>query len=117
MKYEFDQVMKVTDKIKTRVHPLNKELVEEVRRSHSEAEANEIIFSREERPGSCVRFLTQNTMMIPLFPVNPTYVSGCQFERLADLFLKVMPSYDVVCLQEVFGINTSELKDVAMAWA
>ena len=98
MQYEFNQVMQVIEKIRTRVHPLNKELVDEVRRTHTEAEANEIIFSKKERPGACIKFLSYNTMMIPLFPVNPTYVSGYQFERLADLFLKVLPNYDVVCL-------------------
>ena len=77
MEYEFNQAKKLADNIKTRVHPLNKALVKQVRESHTDKEANEIIFSDKERPGKAIQFLTSNTMMIPLFPVNPTYVSGC----------------------------------------
>ena len=47
---EFERTSKLLANIKTRVHPLNKELCDAVHKSVPEAEAKEIIFTEQERP-------------------------------------------------------------------
>lgn len=88
-----------------------------MRSSKTSAEASEIIFSNKERPGNCIRLLNLNTMMLPLVPENKAYKSGCQYERLADFFVTSAHKYDIMCCQELFGMLSGELKEIAIEWA
>lgn len=117
MVVEFENVLKIRDKIETRVHPLNNELCQQVKNSASHAEASRIIFTDKERPNRQIRFLNLNTIMLPKLPKNPNYQTGYQYERLSDMFLDVFYNYDIICLQEVFGLGTGELKEVAISYA
>jgi hypothetical protein len=65
----------VLKNIKTKVHPLNKELVDAVRKSLPESEAANIILSPKERLPNEIRMMTYNTQMIPLIP-SGRFLSG-----------------------------------------
>ena len=85
--------------------------------SVSDAEAKKIILSSKERPGNQIKFLSYNTQMIPKIPYNPKFPAGYQDERMADLVDLYFKDYDIICLQEVWGLCTSELKDVMICYA
>ena len=106
----------VMDKIQTKIHPLNQEVCEAVRKSVSKQEADKIIFSEEERPGKKIKLLNFNTIQLPYIPENPYYKAGCQNERLADMFVNYFHEFDIMCLQEVYGLISGELKEIAIAY-
>ena len=54
--------------------------------------------------------------MIPIIPKS-SFKSGHQHERLADLVVTYFKDFDVICLQEVWGIFTSELKECLICYA
>ena len=54
--------------------------------------------------------------MLPIMPQNSNYSSAYQYERLADMFETVFCNYDIICLQEVFGICSGELKEIAISY-
>ena len=64
-----------------------------------------------------MRFLTYNTQLIPLIPEEPKFTSGFQAARMADLFVNFIQDYDVVALQEVWGILSCELKEIFVCYA
>ena len=117
MSAEFEHVQEVLGKIETRVHPLNFEMSTSVQSSLSYADANNVIFTRKERPDRQVRFLNLNSLMLPKIPKNPNYKTGFQYERLSDMFLNVFCHYDIICLQEVLGICSGDLKEVIISFA
>ena len=55
--------------------------------------------------------------MIPKIPNNPKFPAGYQDERMADLVDLYFKDYDIICLQEVWGLCTSELKNVMICYA
>ena len=105
------------EQIKTRVHPLNEELAQAVEGDLPKTEACQVIFSEQERPDQCIKVLTLNTQLLPTFPEDPRFPSGGQHSRLADLFVHQLHNFDIVCLQEVWGALTSELKETTMMYA
>lgn len=117
MAEQYKHVAETVKNIKTRVHPLNEDLCAKVRKMMSETEAQEVIFSGEERPNNAIKFLDFNTMLLPIFPENPKYKAGNQYERLTDMFQIAFKDYDIICLQEMFSIMFGELKEVAIEYA
>ena len=113
---DFANVQDVMEKIQTKVHPLDVEMCKAVRESVSKQEADKIIFSEEERPGMKIKLLNFNTIQLPYVPENPHYKAGCQNERLADMFVNYFHDFDIMCLQEMYGLISGELKEVAIAY-
>lgn len=57
-----------------------------------------------------------NTQLIPTVPES-AYKTGYQHERIADMFVHMFHDFDILCLQEVWGVATCELKDVLICYA
>ena len=76
MKEDFNHVMQVLPKINTKVHPLNRELCLRVESSETFSDAKKVIFTEEERPKKCVKFLNLNTLMLPKMPESTVYLTG-----------------------------------------
>ena len=55
--------------------------------------------------------------MLPIYPKNENYGTGYHYERLADLFEHHFNNFDIICLQEVFGLMTGELKEIFVTYA
>jgi hypothetical protein len=55
-------------------------------------------------------------MLIPLFPANG-HQALLPHERLADLFIHEFHKFDILCLQEVWGLPTGECKEATIAYA
>jgi len=107
--------MAVQDKVQTKVHPLNQELTQAVNASMSPSEATKIIFTEQDRPAKEVRVLSYNMQLLPIWP---KYDAADRFvhERLADFAVSYFQDYDVLCLQEVWALATSDIKEVIISY-
>ena len=100
--------------IKTKVHPLNKDLVTSARLDSTDDEecGNEYILSDRTHE---VRLLSYNLMLIPKSVSSETFVPApCKLhdERVAALFdLGFLDEFDIVCVQECFDGLPGSLKE------
>ena len=69
-----------------------------------------------ENPSS-LRVLNYNTMLLPIYPKTPSHPTYFQNERLADMWQHEFSKYDIITLQEVWGIVTDEVKDACILYA
>ena len=52
-----------------------------------------------------------------MIPANPKYPTGFQHERLADMVTLFYKDYDIICIQEIFGLLSCELREVMICYA